>query len=367
MFVKSVDISGNPDLFITAINRYNANSIFLCRSMIRDNDTGWKYQNDGSISCYNKQNFLTKKCGHTCYLRITEKRMKFDIDFVKREHKKYQQIFKVQLPDFVEIEYNRSLVNEYAHVLTVSENIFKLELHPDIQLYTKQFVKSILYHEFTHQADAITCPYKSGSVLYSRYLKCYSEPHAAEIELRTILNDFYKSKIKLNVHTNVFFKNGLVPIVTYLNDRLFSTNFMSGYFNQICNIKDFQEYLQKIITVFYYIGYTSLLNEPESESIFNLVMTFINDEKIKVFVIKSKNLYCQGKISELTLLFEDMYYEVTTNMIRRQLSDECSSTLANSDINQLDYYNYKEKVKELIIYNQNNPIEFSEKRTEVIK
>ncbi len=255
--------------------------------------------------------------------------------FIKNEYEKYQKLYGINLPDAKIVFHNTTEDGFYANVKF--ENNYIITINPIIKRMDILFIKSILFHEFTHIADREKCPFKNNETKLERYMKVYSEIHASEIKIRTLIkigNNYTISTLNYCIYFNDF----KLQLTKFLFLELKKINILPDQVNMLNNIECFIKYINEVIKAFYYIGYCNIFTDELNQKFVQTLESYIHDKRTLEFLLNANNLYRKDNIEDLVNSFEKLYYEYGTIMVRKQLKEY------NVDLNSIDIYNYKELI-----------------------
>lgn len=160
---------------------------------------------------------------------------------------------------------------------------YNLEVNPKLFDENESFIKSVLYHEFTHMYDS-TKFLSFDEESYKDVMQIYSEIHATEIETNVIISTQNKP---YSLDKNVVWKQ-IIPLIIYMQVRL---KILNNEFMLPNEIIDASNYKFDPKVLYYYIG--SLLSlkkhnikytydysnlHPAFERLFTIITDHILDE-----------------------------------------------------------------------------------------
>lgn len=261
-----------------------------------------------------------------------------DVNFIKQEHKKYQQIFKVDLPDFDEIIFTDLSHKNGTYSFINSKHVLKID--NTALTYNKQYYRSILYHEFTHQLDELySNPYNDNERLHDRFMQSYSEVHASSIQLRTLLNEYYKNPVPYILERKIIYKNNLWNFETYMVWDILFHQIEKDKISTLENIEDFKSFIYNLLYRFYFIGYADIFDDEHFNLLICKIFNGIEEQNVKDMLLKFIPAYRKKDPHSTTEIFEDFYYRTGTSFVKRFFKR------IGCDATDVDLYNYKDKIK----------------------
>lgn len=144
------------------------------------------------------------------------------------------------------------------NLLELMDGEYILHLNPNVHLYSENYVKFILFHEFTHFYDYIKCPYEEKLPMIM-WMNAYSEYHACRVTLARFietltLHFLHVDKIQLpGPYREISIRKLLVESV-YRAKMCFDA-FLQDY-----QLSDFANGFRQLMYLF---GYLSLFSTDE--------------------------------------------------------------------------------------------------------
>lgn len=228
---------------------------------------------------------------------------KQDIDFIKQEHKKYQEIFNVDLPDFDDIIFEGNMGNTLALFIREGGKQI-LKINEDLPLCHHHYYRAQLYHEFTHQMDHICSPYINDLRMHDAYMKAYSEIHASAIELQTLLNSYGYNHI-LNENKLVWLFNKQVTCEEFLNSKIDRTEFGKNNIDIGMDDKKCVALVNNVVNVLYCIGYATIFDMVDYLKIINNIFMRVQNAEFKHMFSSIIKAYNKKDIETLVKIYLD--------------------------------------------------------------
>ena len=174
--------------------------------------------------------------------------------FIKQVYKKYQEEYKLALPNISAIKYT-NLEDAWAQFKAedLYNQIYVLYIDTETFNKNKKFITQLLYHEFTHLTDSLMF-LKESLEEFSNIMTSYSEFHASEIAFSKMINDTENENVNLNTEiTHV----GILTIQSFIQQ---SFDFMLNDLKKMAqNSKEDMYYNTN--RVYYFYGYIKALKK----------------------------------------------------------------------------------------------------------
>ena len=120
----------------------------------------------------------------------------------------YRNLTNCELPEFNINLFNNKNAFAYLEYEELLQNKNILYIDTNLFAYNDNFVKSIIFHEFTHLNDFNYLKDKFNKIQLLELMQTYSEYHASQIEL---LSQLYNSLIgiqkRVNRNQKIWYKN----------------------------------------------------------------------------------------------------------------------------------------------------------------
>ncbi len=144
------------------------------------------------------------------------------------------------------------------NLLELMDGEYILHLNPNVHLYSENYVKFILFHEFTHFYDYIKCPYEEKLPMIM-WMNAYSEYHACRVTLAR----FIETLTLHFVHVDKIQLPGPyreISIRKLLVESVYRTKMCFDAFLQDYQLSDFANGFRQLMYLF---GYLSLFSTDE--------------------------------------------------------------------------------------------------------
>ena len=177
-----------------------------------------------------------------------------------KEYKLFMNIKEGVLPQIFPITHEQE--HSLAHICEddIGTEPMNIYYKDELFKYNETYIKSILFHEFTHIYDGISLKSKVNDIQFSTFMALYSEYHASQIEL--LCNLGYKNiksikKIDLS-QVVLSYENEKIDINSYLaipmsNASLIIDKPSDAYYNLPCD-EYFAKYKEFEVKTMYYLG-----------------------------------------------------------------------------------------------------------------
>ncbi len=144
------------------------------------------------------------------------------------------------------------------NLLELMDGEYILHLNPNVHLYSENYVKFILFHEFTHFYDYIKCPYEEKLPMIM-WMNAYSEFHACRVTLAR----FIETLTLHFVHVDKIQLPGPyreISIRKLLVESVYRAKMCFDAFLQDYQLSDFANGFRQLMYLF---GYLSLFSTDE--------------------------------------------------------------------------------------------------------
>lgn len=181
--------------------------------------------------------------------------------------------------------------NDSSHARFKSIDLYNqkyiLYVQKEIYEYTDVSTRSILFHEFTHLADAIKYKDKKYEV-FLNIMSSYSEYHASYIEMLQILK-CCNSKL-INKESEAIYRAGCLTLESLMSQ---------SYTAAIKCFEKIDESFNGVHEFYYYLGYRKALQRYSLEFNFNLL------DFNPLYMIYIKNIFDFIEANEITKLADE--------------------------------------------------------------
>lgn len=192
-------------------------------------------------------------------------------EFINKIYSEYQIKFNIVLPKISNVILSHNN-NFWARFLSHELYKRKYILYIDDGLLKQdvRFIKSVLFHEFTHVADCmefINADFKT----YRDYMSSYSEFHAAKIEMKERVEQAVSDKNNsfLSLQTEIIHTDK-ITIKSFMDQ---SFGFMKNDLFKMSKNADVSNFFFDTNHIYYFFGYYSALKEYEVTYKYNLYET----------------------------------------------------------------------------------------------
>ena len=184
---------------------------------------------------------------------------------------------------------------------------YNLIINPKLFDQNENFIKSVLYHEFTHMYDStkfLSLDEKS----YKKLMQIYSEIHATEIETNVVISTQNKP---YSLDKNVIWKQ-TIPLSIYTQVRL---KILNNEFELPNEIIDTNNYKFDPKTLYYYIGV--LLSLKKHNIVYTYDYSNLHPAFKRLFTIITDHI------------LDESFYDKYDNDILIQMHNQIGSTVTN--------------------------------------
>lgn len=195
----------------------------------------------------------------------------------------------------------------HFNVLKTYHGQYDLEINPKLFDQNENFIKSVLYHEFTHMYDS-TKFLSFDEESYKDVMQIYSEIHATEIETNVIISTQNKP---YNLDKNVVWKQ-IIPLMIYMQVRLKILNNEFILPNEIINASNYK-FDPKVL--YYYIG--SLLSLKKHNIKYTYDYSNLHPAFKQLFTIITDHI------------LDESFYDKYDNDILIQMHNQIGDTITN--------------------------------------
>lgn len=227
------------------------------------------------------------------------------------------------------------------NLLELIDGQYILHLNPKMHLYSENYVKFILFHEFTHFYDFFHCPYEEKEDLLL-FMNAYSEYHACRVTLartleQTTLYSVHVDKMQVPGPYNE------ISIRRLLEECLFRVKYYMDLF-----FLDFQ--LGDIINAFrhlmYLFGYLSLFHNDKDLVKQTMRALRVNDERFITLYDALKDTDFDQVIDTYRSLSDDFILIYLRASFRRYYDRDLLPDEEIKNITKDNYHDYIEDLEE---------------------
>ncbi len=223
--------------------------------------------------------------------------------------------------------------------------IYILHLNPRFHLYSEDYVRFVLFHEFTHFADFIKAT--AGDQFEERqdlflYMNSYSEYHACRVALGqsidTLSHDYvYIDKIQIPGP----FRE--ISIRRLLAENLFRTKYAYIQFFRYFKPSDFVSSFRQLMYLFGYIALFKQTNEQMAQHVLKVIGMDSSSCYMDLFqALKDKDT--ENILKYTKNAYNDAFLMYLRNFIRTHYDE---SLYDDEDVDNLSMDNYQEFLEDL--------------------
>ena len=222
-------------------------------------------------------------------------------NYLKQYNQEYFQTPQIDSIKFENGNWGHFDINETYH------GQYNLEVNPKLFDENESFIKSVLYHEFTHMYDSTKFQnYDIES--YKEIMLIYSEIHASEIETNVVLST---QKQPYNLNKNIAWKK-VIPLNIYIQVRL---KVLEGDFILPNKVIDASNYKFDPKVLYYYIG--SLLSLKKHNIEYTYDYSSLHPAFKRLFTIITNHI------------LDESFYDKYDNDILIQMNKQVGNTITN--------------------------------------
>ena len=175
-----------------------------------------------------------------------------------------------------EVRYDtEEFVEGCFNLLELMEKRYILHLNPKVHLYNENYVKFILFHEFTHFYDFFHCPCEDkNDKLY--FMNAYSEFHACRVTLARVIHQYELKLTDVN-KIQVPGPYSEISIRQLLEEGLYRVRYYMGIYYLTYQVDDFINAFRQLMYLF---GYISLFKNDDILVEQTLKMIQVDDPRV---------------------------------------------------------------------------------------
>lgn len=253
----------------------------------------------------------------------TEYKIKYDID----DDRMIQSV-QYDTEEFVEGCFN---------LLELMDGKYILHLNPNIHLYTENYVKFVLFHEFTHFYDFFHCEFEDRTDKLF-FMNAYSEYHACRVTLARSINQYM---LKLTDVDKIQIPGPYreISIRRLLEESLYRVKYFMDIYFVTYQIDDFINAFRQLMYLF---GYLSLFNNDDDLVANTLKVIHVDDPRVTDIYHAMKD----EEFPDVVELYRSISEDVTLTYIRisfRRYYDK--EILPDEELEKINKDNYRDYIR----------------------
>ncbi|MDO4976911.1 MAG: hypothetical protein Q4E53_06590 [Eubacteriales bacterium] len=223
------------------------------------------------------------------------------------------------------------------NLLELMDNQYILHLNPNIHLYNENYVKFILFHEFTHFYDFFHCPFEDkNEKLY--FMNAYSEFHACKVTLARCINQY---QLKLTDVDKIQIPGPYkeISIRTLLEESLYRVRYFMQIYYMSYEVNDFINAFRQLMYLF---GYLSLFKNDDLLVEQTLRAISLTDERVPRLYKAMKD----EELDEVVPLYKSIADDVILTYLRvsfRRYYDK--EILPDEELEKITTENYRDYIR----------------------
>lgn len=225
------------------------------------------------------------------------------------------------------------------NLIELMDGKYILHLNPRMHIYSDNYVKFILFHEFTHFYDFIKSPYEDKTKLIM-WMNAYSEYHACRVTLARFIEMFTLDTVHIDkIQIPGPFKE--ISIRRLLVEAVYRAKLCFDAFFFDYQLTDFANGFRQLM---YLLGYLSLFRNDELMVEETLKSLHINDYNFTTLYTALKEM----DFDKVIELYKDITDEATLVYLKamfRRFYDP--SILPDEEIDKITLENYQDYIEEL--------------------
>lgn len=225
------------------------------------------------------------------------------------------------------------------NLLELMDEKYILHLNPNIHLYNENYVKFILFHEFTHFYDFFHCPYEEkNDKLY--YMNAYSEYHACRVTLARCIHQY---QLKLTDVDKIQIPGPYkeISIRTLLEEGLFRVRYYMGIYYMSYEVNDFIAAFRQLMYLF---GYISLFKNDDLLVEQTLKAIRLDDERVPELYKAMKEEDHDRIVPIYKSIADDVILTYLRVSFRRYYDKEI---LSDDELEEITPDNYRDYIRKL--------------------
>ena len=239
-----------------------------------------------------------------------------------------------------EVRYDtEEFVEGCFNLLELMDNHYILHLNPKVHLYNENYVKFILFHEFTHFYDFFHCSFEDkNDKLY--FMNAYSEFHACRVTLYRVIHQ-YQLKLTDVDKIQVPGPYREISIRTLLEEGLYRVRYYMGIYYITYKVEDFINAFRQLMYLF---GYISLFQNDMMLVEQTLKVIQISDPRVTELYQVMKNEDHDRVVPIYKSIADDVVLTYIRVSFRRYYDEEI---LSDEEIEHITLDNYREYIRML--------------------
>ena len=218
------------------------------------------------------------------------------------------------------------------------EGKYVLHLSPRFHLYSEDYVKFILFHEFTHFYDFIKCDIEDQKDFFI-YMNAYSEFHACRITLARFIEQLTVDTFDIDkIQIPGPFKQ--ISVRKLITEALYRVKYSYITFLTPYDPADFVATFRQLM---YLYGYLSLFEQDET--MVRQSLAFINLESEDYFTLFMELRKDDRDIDEILRLTREIYNDAFLMFIREFIRRTYEDLYDEEELENLTKDNYEEYIE----------------------
>ncbi len=225
------------------------------------------------------------------------------------------------------------------NLLELLDGEYILHLNPNVHLYSENYVKFILFHEFTHFYDFIHCPYEEKLPMIM-WMNAYSEYHACRVTLAR----FIESLTLTSVHMDKVQLPGPYREISIRRLLIESVYRCKLYFDEFFKEYHLSDFAGGFRNLMYLFGYLSLFKNDDQMVEETLTALRVNDAYFHTLYQALKDMDHDKIIEMYQAITDKATLTYLKAMFRRYYP---SQILSDEEIEGITLDNYRDYARRL--------------------
>ena len=216
-----------------------------------------------------------------------------------------------------------------------------LHLNPRFHLYSENYIKFILFHEFTHFYDFIKCDIENRQDFFI-YMNAYSEYHACRVTLARFIEQLTITSFDVDkIQIPGPFKE--ISVRKLITEALYRVKFSYASFHITYDPSEFVATFRQLMYLF---GYLSLFQKDEYMVTHSLAFLGMENENYyKLYLeLKKEDIDVDQILFYTREVYNSAFLEFIREFIRRNYDDDLYT---EEELDELTTDNYQEFIDAL--------------------
>lgn len=223
------------------------------------------------------------------------------------------------------------------NLIELLDGKYILHLNPNVHLYSEDYVKFILFHEFTHFYDFIHCPYED-KIPMIMWMNAYSEYHACRVTLARFIEALTLKRVHMD-KVQLPGPYGETSIRKLLVESLYQTKMCFDAFFAEFQLSDFANGFRHLMYLF---GYLSLFENDSRLVEDTLNALHLNDYNFFALYRSLKDMDYDRVIDMYKAITDEATLVYLKVMFRRFYPVQI---LSDEELDQITLENYHEYIE----------------------